>query len=109
MAMKINQQLGLGLMILLAFFGLNLWAGDDLADVPPRMANGALITGVLKEASPEGLVFQGEKGQYTVPWKHLSAGTRYRYEAQAVAGNKGAPKSTGGKAVKVVPTRRPAK
>ena len=32
-----------------------------------------VIEGTMQEATPDGLVIQGEKGQYTAPWKHLSA------------------------------------
>jgi len=109
--MKIYFQLWLGVMTLMPVLSPNILAADDSADVPLRMANGAVITGVLKEANLDGLVFQGEKGPYAVPWKYLSAGTRYRYEAQTVAANKGAPepKPTGGKAGKAVPAKRSTK
>ncbi len=109
--MKIYFPLWLGVMIMIPVLSCNILAADDLADVPLRMANGAIITGVLKAVSEDGLVLQGESGQYTVPWKHLSAGTRYRYEAQIVVTNKGAtaPKPTGGKAGKAVPAKRSTK
>jgi hypothetical protein len=72
-------------MLLIAALSLSLPAAEEQADVPLRMANGAVIEGTVQEATPEGLVIRGEKGKYTAPWKYLSAGTRHRYERPMLA------------------------
>ena len=72
-------------MLFVTVLSLNILAAEDQADVPLRMANGTVIEGTVQEATPDGLVIQGEKGKYTVPWKYLSAGTRYRYELPMLA------------------------
>ena len=77
-------------MLFVTALSLNILAADDPADVPLRMANGAVIEGTVQEATPDGLVIQGEKGKYTAPWKYLSAGTRYRYELPMLAAQEAA-------------------
>lgn len=67
-------------MLVVAGLSLRVLAAEDSSDVPLRMANGTIMEGTVQKATPEGLVIQGEKGQYTASWKYLSAGTRYRYE-----------------------------
>ncbi|MFA5043137.1 MAG: hypothetical protein WC381_05970 [Kiritimatiellia bacterium] len=120
-------------LLVVAVSGLRVTAAEDQADVPLRMANGTVIEGTMQEATPEGLVIQGEKGKYTAPWKYLSAGTRYRYElpmlaaqeaarsnalqkaqAAAAASNAATPKAaatkaTGAKAGGVVSNKPPAR
>lgn len=77
-------------MLLVTVLSLNILAADDPADVQLRMANGAVIEGTVQEATPDGLVIQGEKGKYTAPWKYLSAGTRQRYELPMLAAQEAA-------------------
>ncbi|MBU4212225.1 MAG: hypothetical protein KKD33_06550 [Verrucomicrobia bacterium] len=72
-------------LLVVAVSSLRVLAVEDQADVPLRMANGAVIKGTVQEATPDGLVIQGEKGKYTAPWKYLSAGMRYRYELPMLA------------------------
>ena len=120
-------------MLVGAVSSLRVPAAEDQADVPLRMANGTVIEGTMQEATPDGLVIQGEKGKYNAPWKYLSAGTRHRYElpmlaaqeaaralalkkAQAAAATKEAAaakavatNATGTKAVGVVSNMPPAK
>jgi len=83
--MKIYLQPWLCAMLLGTVLSLNILAAEDQADVPLRMANGAVMEGAAQEATPDGLVIQGKKGKYTAPWKYLSAGTRYRYELPMLA------------------------
>jgi len=83
--MRIYLQPWLCAALLFAVLSLNIPAAEDQADVPLRMANGTVIDGTMQEATPEGLVIQGEKGKYTAPWKYLAAGTRYRYELPMLA------------------------
>ena len=83
--MKIYLQPWLCAILFVTVLSLNIWAAEDQADVPLRMVNGTVIEGTVQEATPEGLVIQGEKGKYTAPWKYLSAGTRYRYELPMLA------------------------
>ena len=78
------------MLLAVAISGLRMTAAEDQADVPLRMANGAVIEGTAREATPEGLVIQGGKGQYTAPWKLLSAGVRYRYEIPMLAAQEAA-------------------
>ena len=108
-------------LLVVAISSLCVLAAEDPADVPLRMANGAVIEGTVQEAMPDGLVIQGGKGKYTAPWKYLSAGTRYRYElpmlaAQEVARSNAfqkaqaaATNATGTNAVGVVSNMPPAK
>jgi len=72
-------------LLVVAVSSLRVLAAEDQADVPLRMANGTVIDGTMQEATPDGLVIQGERGKYTAPWKYLSAGTRYRYELPMLA------------------------
>lgn len=83
--MTIYRKLCLIALLVVAVSSLYVLAAEDQADVPLRMANGAVIEGTMQEATPDGLVIQGEKGKYTVSWKYLSAGTRYRYELPMLA------------------------
>ena len=77
-------------LLVVAVSSRSVLAADDPADVPLRMANGAVIEGTVQEATPDGLMIQGEKGKYTAPWKYLSAGTRYRYELPMLAAQEAA-------------------
>ncbi|MDD5676866.1 MAG: hypothetical protein PHW60_02610 [Kiritimatiellae bacterium] len=83
--MKIYLQPWLCVMLSVTVLCLNVLAAEDSSDVPLRMANGTVIEGTMQEATPDGLVIQGEKNKYTAPWKYLSAGTRYRYELPMLA------------------------
>lgn len=83
--MKIYLLPCLCVILFVTVLSLNIPAADDQADTPLRMANGTIIEGTMQEATPEGLVIQGEKVKYTAPWKYLSAGTRYRYELPMLA------------------------
>ena len=83
--MKIYLQPWLCATLFVAVLGLSISAAEDQTNVPLRMANGTVIEGAVQEATPGGLVIQGEKGKYTAPWKYLSAGTRYRYELPMLA------------------------
>jgi len=53
---------------------------ETAADPEIRLANGAPIEGVFKSAAPEGLTVQTSSGFRVLPWRYLSAGTRWRYE-----------------------------
>lgn len=88
--MKIYLQPWLCAMLFGTILSLNILAADDSADVQLRMANGTVIEGTVQEATPAGLVIQGDKGKYTAPWKYLSAGTRYRYEIPMLAAQEAA-------------------
>lgn len=83
--MNIHLPSWLCAMLFVTVLILNILAAEDQANVPLRMANGAVIEGTAQEAMPDGLVIQGEKGKYTAPWKYLSAGTRHRYELPMLA------------------------
>lgn len=83
--MKIYLYPFLVAVLLGAVPGRNILAAADPADITLRMANGAVVEGAMQEATPDGLVIQGEKGKYTAPWRYLSAGTRYRYELPLLA------------------------
>lgn len=51
-----------------------------LSAQPVRLANGAALDGVAQEATAEGLRVEiRQKGVQLIPWKYLSAGTRFRY------------------------------
>lgn len=63
--------------------------GADPDAPPPRLANGFLIEGKVSSAGPNGLAVQTPKGTVTYQWKHLSAGTRNRYEAAGKASKPG--------------------
>ncbi len=57
------------------------FATDDTQPLPPRFANGIEIEGTVEDVTDEGISIKDAKGLTTTyPWKHLSAGTRYRYE-----------------------------
>jgi len=83
--MTIYRKSCLIVLLVVAVSSLHVLAAEDQADVPLRMANGAVIEGTVQEATPDGLVIQSKKGKYTAPWKYLSAGTRYRYELPMLA------------------------
>ena len=71
------------LIFLVVFTVLLISAGLSAQDssVPlPRSANGIPVDGTVQEATAAGLVVETYKGTKVYPWKHLSAGTRYRYE-----------------------------
>ena len=53
---------------------------DETPEVNIRLANGAPVEGAFVSAAPEGLTIQSAKGTTVLPWKYLSAGTRWRYE-----------------------------
>lgn len=72
-------------MVSAAVLSLNVLAAEESPDIQLRTANGAVIEGSVREATPDGLVIQGGRGKYTAPWKYLSAGTRYRYELPMLA------------------------
>lgn len=55
-------------------------AQQESADVEIRLANSMPLEGTFQSAAPEGLTIQTSKGVKTLPWKYLSAGTRWRYE-----------------------------
>jgi len=68
---------------------------EESAEVTIRLANGVPVEGTFKSAAPEGLTIsatggsarggQSAKGLKTLPWKYLSAGTRWRYERPMLA------------------------
>lgn len=60
-------------------------AQEDVADEAVRLANGVPVEGTFKSAAPEGLTVQSARGFKTLPWKYLSAGTRWRYEKPMLA------------------------
>jgi len=63
-----------------------LWAApEETAEVEIRLANGMPVEGAFKSAAPEGLTVQSAKGTKLLPWKYLSAGTRWRYERPMLA------------------------
>lgn len=55
-------------------------AQEETTDPEIRLANGGPVEGTFKSAGPEGLTLQSAKGATVLPWKYLSAGTRWRYE-----------------------------
>jgi len=61
------------------------YAQEETAEVEMRLANGKPVEGTFKAAVPEGLTIHSAKGVQTVPWKYLSAGTRWRYERPMLA------------------------
>jgi len=60
-------------------------AQEETSEVTMRLANGAPVEGTFKSAAPEGLTVQSAKGTKVLPWKYLSAGTRWRYERPMLA------------------------
>jgi hypothetical protein len=54
-------------------------AADSMDNSPPRLANGVVIYGTVEDVNDEGIAIKDVKGVTIYPWKHLSAGTRYRY------------------------------
>ncbi|MBI2438228.1 MAG: hypothetical protein HYV36_05385 [Lentisphaerae bacterium] len=111
--MTVHLKTCLKALLLLAGLSFSALAAEEQADVPPRMANGTVIEGLVQEATPDGLVIQRSKGKYTVPWKYLSAGTRYRYERSMLlaqeAARTNALKKTSGAAKPAVKTTAPAR
>lgn len=68
--------------------GILAWcapAAGELTGAEARLANGAPIEGALQETTAEGMTFQTSHGAVSYPWKHLSAGTRYRHERPFLA------------------------
>ena len=53
---------------------------QETAEAEIRLANGAPIEGTFQSAAPEGLTIETARGPKLIPWKYLSAGTRWRYE-----------------------------
>ena len=60
-------------------------AQEETPEVEMRLANGVPVEGTFKSAVPEGLTIQSAKGTKVLPWKYLSAGTRWRYERPMLA------------------------
>lgn len=60
-------------------------AQEETPGVTIRLANGVPIEGTFKSAAPDGLTVQTTKNIRTLPWKYLSAGTRWRYERPMLA------------------------
>lgn len=60
-------------------------AQEETPEVEIRLANGVPVEGTFLSAAPEGLAVQSVKGTKTLPWKYLSAGTRWRYERPMLA------------------------
>ncbi|MDD5482264.1 MAG: hypothetical protein PHP98_01240 [Kiritimatiellae bacterium] len=57
----------------------------EMPEITVRLANGMPVEGNVVAADPEGLTVQSPKGARTLPWKYLSAGTRWRYELPMLA------------------------
>jgi len=60
-------------------------AQGETTEVEMRLANGVPVEGTFKSAAPEGLTVESAKGTKVLPWKYLSAGTRWRYERPMLA------------------------
>lgn len=60
-------------------------AQDNKAETVIRLANGAPVEGAFNSAAAEGLTVQTASGVRLLPWKYLSAGTRWRYERPMLA------------------------
>ena len=60
-------------------------AQEQTPEVEMRLANGVPIEGTFQSAAPEGLTVQSARGIKVLPWKYLSAGTRWRYERPMLA------------------------
>ena len=66
--------------------GIAGWANSPLPDedappVPIRWAHGRILEGAIQGTNTEGIVVQTSRDLRTIPWKHLSVGTRYRMNA----------------------------
>lgn len=69
------------LCAVLSWIALSPAPAQEASDEEPvRLANGVVMEGAIKKAAPEGLTIETPKGVMTLPWKYLSAGTRYRHE-----------------------------
>ena len=68
-----------------AFMAETCLAQEETAAVEVRLANGKAVEGAFKSAAPEGITVQTPKGTTVLPWKYLSAGTRWRYERPMLA------------------------
>lgn len=60
-------------------------AQGETPEVEMRLANGVPVEGTFKSAAPEGLTVESARGTKVLPWKYLSAGTRWRYERPMLA------------------------
>lgn len=60
-------------------------AQAETPEVEMRLANGVPVEGTFKSAAPEGIIVQSANGTKVLPWKYLSAGTRWRYERPMLA------------------------
>lgn len=60
-------------------------AQEGSPDAVVRLANGTPVEGTFSSADPDGLTVQSSKGNLVLPWKYLSAGTRWRYERPMLA------------------------
>ena len=61
------------------------FAQESSPDAAVRLANGVPVEGAFSTADPDGLTIQTSKGNMVLPWKYLSAGTRWRYERPMLA------------------------
>ncbi|MFA7157868.1 MAG: hypothetical protein WC299_01090 [Kiritimatiellia bacterium] len=61
------------------------FAQESSPDAAVRLANGVPLEGTFSSADPDGLTIQTSKGNMVLPWKYLSAGTRWRYERPMLA------------------------
>ena len=61
------------------------FAQDSAGEASVRLANGVVVEGTFVSATPEGITVQTPKGVKVLPWKYLSAGTRWRYERPMLA------------------------
>ena len=80
----------LKIFVVTAFFAALLPSGfcqdnQGAGDAAIRLANGVALEGAFKAAAPEGLTVETARGTRVVPWKYLSAGTRWRYERPMLA------------------------
>ncbi len=75
------------ILFLVAAFGSDM----ESALPPPRLANGAVIEGTIKDVSADGIAMETSKGPVSYPWRYLSAATRFRYQVNVdePAKNKG--------------------
>lgn len=74
-----------GLIVQAISFPVVCSAQEDTAAPEIRLANGTLVEGTFKAATPDGLKIETAKGVKTLPWKYLSTGTRFRYEREIPA------------------------
>jgi hypothetical protein len=68
----------LACIVLAVFLAMGARAEDEKPEA--RLVNGRSLPGKVIEGTAAGLKIETAEGEQTLPWKNLSAGTRYRYE-----------------------------